>query len=245
VADTPSIHALIPAAGRSVRFGGTTLKQYAHLNGIPVIAHSIEAISAHPMVASVTVALAEDDGIFDELVRPAYPAVHTVTGGDSRAQTVLNGLQAIQSREPGCDWVLVHDAARPCLSREALNRLVVAGLASESGAIMAVPVSDTLKWADEDNGIERTIDRSRCWAAQTPQMFRAPQTPQMFRAPQLAAELNKALADGLNPTDEAAAMERAGHRPLLVEGRTTNIKITGAADLALAEFILHRQTMRD
>lgn len=234
--DKPSIHALIPAAGRSVRFGGTTLKQYAHLNGSPVIAHSIEAISAHPMVASVTVALAEDDGIFDELVRPAYSAVQTATGGDSRAQTVLNGLQAILSREPGCEWVLVHDAARPCLSRDALNRLVKAGLASKDGAIMAVPVSDTLKWAGEDSCIERTVDRSRCWVAQT---------PQMFRAKQLADELHDALEAGLNPTDESAAMERAGHRPLLVNGSTTNIKITGAEDLELAEFILQQQTVRN
>lgn len=230
--DRPAIHALIPAAGRSVRFGGTTLKQYAHLNGVPVIAHSIRAASAHPAVDSVTVALAADDGIFDELVRPDFPAVHTVTGGDCRARTVLNGLQAILAREAACDWVLVHDAARPCLSPGALERLLDAGLASEHGAILAMPVSDTLKWSGDDGRIDRTIDRSHCWSAQTPQMFRAPVLERLLR---------DALEAGEEPTDEAAAMERAGLRPLLVEGEPTNIKITGGGDLALAGFILEQR----
>lgn len=232
----PSVHALIPAAGRSVRFGGTTLKQYAHMMGVPVISHSIKAVSNHPAVASVTVALAEDDGIYDELVRPEWPDVKTAIGGDSRAQTVLNGLESILANETGCEWVVVHDAARPCLSREALERLIRAGLDSESGAILATPVSDTLKWEDGDGRIEKTIDRSRCWSAQT---------PQMFRVHELAENLRAALAAGMAPTDEAAAMERCGSRPLLVEGDSTNIKITGATDLALAEFILRRQTVRD
>jgi len=232
--ELPPVHALIPAAGRSVRFGGTTLKQYAHLLGSPVISHSIEAVSSHPAVASVTAALAADDGIFDELVRPEWPAVRTVVGGDSRAQTVLNGLRSIMAAEPDSEWVLVHDAARPCLSQERLDDLIRQAVASEHGAILAVPVSDTLKWAGEDGCIERTVDRSHCWAAQT---------PQMFRVWELAANLQKALDAGLRPTDEAAAMERAGIRPLLVEGSPGNIKVTGTGDLALAEFILQHQCL--
>ena len=234
--DHPRIHALIPAAGRSVRFGGTTLKQYAHLAGIPVISHSIEAVSRHPAVASVTVALAPDDGIFEELVRPDWPEVRTAVGGDSRARTVLNGLEAILTAEPGCEWVLVHDAARPCLSRESLDRLIEQGLESEHGAILACPVSDTLKWAGEDGRIDRTIDRTHCWAAQT---------PQFFRARELAVRLREALDAGEQPTDEAAAMERSGKRPVLVEGSPANIKITGARDLALAEFILHQLAVKE
>lgn len=234
--DAPMVHALIPAAGRSVRFGGTTLKQYAHLLGIPVISHSIEAVSKHPAVASVTVALAADDGIFNELVRPEWPDVQTAVGGDSRAQTVLNGLETILENEPDCEWVLVHDAARPCLSQESLDRLIGEGLAHPHGAILACPVSDTLKWAADDGRIEKTIDRSRCWAAQT---------PQLFRALELAANLRAALEAGFYPTDEAAAMERAGVRPLLVEGNATNIKVTGAGDLSLAEFILQHQSVRE
>lgn len=232
----PRIDALIPAAGLSVRFGGTTLKQYAHLMGQPVIAHSIEAVRRHRAVASVTVALAEDDGIYAALVGPGYPDVHTTTGGDSRARTVLNGLTAILQRNPDSEWVLVHDAARPCLPVAALRRLLSVGLRSEDGAILAVPVSDTLKRANDEGRIESTVDRNRFWAAQT---------PQLFRTRELAANLENALAAGESPTDDAAAMERAGRRPLLVEGPRSNIKITGPEDLALAEFILQRQTMDD
>lgn len=229
------VHALIPAAGRSVRFGGTMLKQYAHLLGMPVITHSILAVQSHPEVSSVTVALAEDDGIFEQLVRPGFPDVRTVTGGESRAQTVMNGVNFIITRYPECEWVLVHDAARPCLSTDDLTRLLDQGLQSESGAILAVPVNDTLKLSDADGLIERTVDRSRIWAAQT---------PQLFRAGALREHLQSALAAGGSPTDEASAMEQAGVRPLLVMGSPTNIKITGTEDLALAGFILQRQSVR-
>jgi 2-C-methyl-D-erythritol 4-phosphate cytidylyltransferase len=230
------IHALIPAAGRSVRFGGTTLKQYAHLSGTPVIAHSISAVSRHHSVVSVTVALAPDDGIFEQLIRPDFPAVKTVPGGDTRAQTVMNGLDFILQNHPASDWVLVHDAARPCLSSECLDRLVSKGLESASGAILAMPVNDTLKVSGQDGGIDRTVDRSPYWAAQT---------PQLFKVADLANNLAAALAAGEAPTDDAAAMERAGVRPLLVKGAATNIKITGADDLALAGFILRRQYVRE
>ncbi len=230
------VHALIPAAGHSVRFGGTTLKQYAHLLGLPVIAHSIEAVMRHDVVESVSVALASDDGIFDQLVRPNFPSVQTVTGGDSRAQTVMNGLRFIIDQHPDCEWVLVHDAARPCLSLADLNRLLDEGLQSDNGAILAVPVHDTLKLADDTGCIEQTADRSRYWAAQT---------PQLFRIRELVWNLEAAFSAGLDPTDEASAMEFAGVHPLLVEGSSSNIKITGAEDLALAEFILQRQLVRE
>jgi 2-C-methyl-D-erythritol 4-phosphate cytidylyltransferase len=147
---------------------------------------------------------------------------------------VLNGLESILQRNPSSEWVLVHDAARPCLPIAALRRLLTAGLASEHGAILAVPVSDTLKRANSDGCIESTVDRNHFWAAQT---------PQLFRTRQLAVHLEAALAAGESPTDDAAAMERAGLHPLLVEGPRSNIKITGPEDLALAEFILQRQSM--
>ena len=227
----PQVHALIPAAGRSVRFGGTVLKQYAHLMGQAVIAHSIAAVRNHPAVNRVTVALVPDDGIYEELIRPAYPDVATVIGGDCRAQTVLNGLRFIRERDPDCEWVLVHDAARPCLSNSSLDDLLTYGLASESGAILAVPVSDTMKLADEKGFIISTVNRTRYWSAQT---------PQLFRIDPLFTNLESSLALGLRPTDEAAAMETAGVHPLLVRGSASNIKITGSEDLALAEFILRQ-----
>jgi 2-C-methyl-D-erythritol 4-phosphate cytidylyltransferase len=227
----PRIHALIPAAGQSVRFGGTTLKQYAHLMGQAVIAHSIEAVRKHPAVKQVTVALAPDDGIYRELIRPAYRDVTTVMGGDNRAQTVLNGLRFIRENDSSCDWVLVHDAARPCLSSASLHDLLEQGLATDCGAILAMPVSDTLKLADENGYIESTVDRSHYWSAQT---------PQLFPIVQLLANLESAMASGYTPTDEAAAMEKAGVHPLLVKGSVSNIKITGSEDLALAESILRK-----
>ena len=230
------LHALIPAAGHSVRFGGTTLKQYAHLLGMPVMAHSIAAVERHDAVESVSVALAADDGIFDQLIRPNFPSVQTVTGSDSRAQTVMNGLRFIMEQHPDCEWVLVHDAARPCLSLADLNGLLDVGLKSDAGAILAVPVNDTLKLANDTGYIEQTVDRSRYWAAQT---------PQLFRIGELSFNLEAALSAGLTPTDEASAMEFAGAHPLLVKGSTSNIKITGAVDLALAEFILQRQSVRE
>jgi 2-C-methyl-D-erythritol 4-phosphate cytidylyltransferase len=229
------VHALIPAAGQSVRFGGTTLKQYAHLLGMPVMTHSIAAVMRHETVGSVTVALAPDDGIFDQLVRLSYPFIETVAGGETRAQTVMNGLLSIRDRHPDCEWLLVHDAARPCLSFADLDRLLDRGLKSDTGAILAVPVNDTLKIADGNGRIEQTVDRSRYWAAQT---------PQLFRIRDLETNLASALSGGLSPTDEASAMELAGIRPLLVKGSASNIKITGAGDLALAEFILQRQSVR-
>ena len=227
---------MIPAAGRSVRFGGTTVKQYAHLLGKPVLGHSIDAVRRSNAVRSVTVALAEDDGIFEELMRPSYPDVRTAIGGDTRAQTVMNGVDYILELDPSCEWVLVHDAARPCLSRDALVRLLREGLQCPDGAILAVPVHDTLKIADASIRIAKTVDRTRYWAAQT---------PQLFPARELAANLQAALDAGESPTDEAAAMERFGARPLLVKDRRTNIKITGSEDLALAQFILQQRAGDD
>ena len=228
----PRVHALIPAAGQSVRFGGTTLKQYAHLLGRPVIAHSMESMLGHPGVKGLTVALAPDDGIYDELIRPGYPEVTTVTGGDFRAITVLNGLKFIRDEDSECEWVLVHDAARPCLARQDLDRLLREGLASESGAILAVPVTDTLKQATANQVSAGTVDRTALWAAQT---------PQLFPLDALLQHLRSAITFGRPPTDEAEAMERAGIRPLLVAGSSSNIKITGPDDLALAESILLRR----
>ena len=225
----PRIHALIPAAGRSVRFGGTTLKQYAHLLGKPVLSHTIDILASHPRVAAVTVALAEDDGIYDALVRPDFPRVSTTIGGDSRAMTVLNGLRYILEHDPGAQWVLVHDAARPCLPRAQLDTLLDAGLKSKDGAILAIPVSDTIKRAGIENRIAATVDRNGLWRAQT---------PQMFRLAGLLHALEQALQSGEQPTDEASAMERIGAHPLLVPGAQINIKITGSEDLKLAELLL-------
>lgn len=225
----PRIHALIPAAGASGRFGGTVLKQYAHLLGKPVIAHAIEALRRDPSVSAVTVALAEDDGIYDDLVRPEFPAIETMVGGASRARTVMRGLRHILATDEAAEWVLVHDAARPCLQPRMLEELIRSGLECPDGAILAIPLNDTVKRADAEKRIERTLDREGLWAAQT---------PQFFPLHRLARALADALEAGESPTDEAAAMERTGARPALVIGAQSNIKITRPEDLRLAEALL-------
>jgi 2-C-methyl-D-erythritol 4-phosphate cytidylyltransferase len=229
------IHALIPAAGQSLRFGGTIIKQYANLLGKPVMAHSIAAVQQHPLVTQVTVAISADDGLFAELVRPEMPEIHTLTGGDSRARTVLNGLQYIAANDPQADWVLVHDAARPCLSADALARLVDHAGSTGFGAILALPVSDTLKQADDNGRVSSTVDRQNLWSAQT---------PQLFPLQELLTALGVALQFGPPPTDEAQAMERSGFAVGLVQGSSDNIKITRPEDLAIAEAIMQRQRGR-
>ncbi len=229
------IHALIPGAGQSLRFGGTIIKQYANLLGMPVMAHSIAAVRQHPSITRVTVAISADDGLFAELVRPEMPEIHTLTGGDSRAHTVLNGLQYIAANDPQADWVLVHDAARPCLGADALARLVTHAETTGFGAILAMPVSDTLKQADDEGRVSSTVDRQNLWSAQT---------PQLFPLQELLTALGVALQFGPPPTDEAQAMERSGFPVGLVQGSSDNIKITRPEDLAIAEAIMQRQRAR-
>lgn len=225
----PRIHALIPAAGQSLRFGGATAKQYVAVLGKPVLAHSIDALIHHPFICAVTVALSKDDGIYDELIRPGYPQVNTITGGADRAQSVLNGLNYISISDPACDWVLVHDAARPCLGETHLQLLIEKACSHEHGAILATPVTDTLKREADLNQIEKTCDRQGLWMAQT---------PQLFPIKTLLNALKTAIESGKPPTDEAEAMERVGFKPTLVSGSTNNIKITTSDDLVMVEFIL-------
>ncbi len=230
----PRIHAIIPAAGAGTRLasGDAPPKQYRNLLGKPMLQWSVERLAAHPRIDGVTVALAEGDRHFDTIEFSAPHPVRKVTGGPTRAHSVLNALrQAID--EGAADWVLVHDAARPCLSRDALDRLFEEGLASPDGAILALPVSDTIKQAGDDNErIARTVDRTGLWAAQT---------PQLFPARLLETALARRLADDAPPTDEAGAVEAEGRRPRLVAGSSSNLKVTYPGDLALAEAILRRQ----
>jgi len=228
---TQQIHVLIPAAGHGLRFGGAMLKQYLPVRGKAVLAHSISVFQFHPMISSITVILAEDDQWFETALGPLSAKVNTVTGGETRAHSVRNGLRYIADNYSDSDWALVHDAARPCLSFSRLEKFLEQGLASVHGAILALPVGDTLKRAGAAQEIVGTVDRTGLWAAQTPQMFRA-------RA--LAEAIDAAHSAGCELTDEASAMEFMGVSPLLVMGSAANIKITHASDLAIAEALLPR-----
>jgi len=218
---------LVPAAGSGSRFGADGLKQYSPLAGKPMLVHSIECLLATPEVEIVFVVLAPADmefrkhdwSAFGERLAPLY------CGGASRRDSVLNGLVAAASLVDSNDWILVHDAARPCLGKAELRRLIDEAGRDEVGGILAVPVADTLKRTDDEHRIVATEPRDGLWRAQTPQMFRH-------------GMLLRALREIEHVTDDASAVEALGYKPKLVEGSTRNLKVTFPADLDIAERLL-------
>jgi 2-C-methyl-D-erythritol 4-phosphate cytidylyltransferase len=215
---------VIAAAGRAVRFGGPVPKPYLKIAGATLLEHCLRTFTSLPGVAGGAVVLATGDRRFERLPAALRRRVVAVEGGDTRARSVLNGLQSLITAAAD-DWVLVHDAARPCVPRRDLRALVGACRRDSVGGLLAAPVADTVKQADEDGRSLRTLPREGLWRAQT---------PQMFRLGILAGALAQALAAGFEPTDEAAAIEKQGLRPRLVEGSPLNVKVTRPADLAFA-----------
>jgi 2-C-methyl-D-erythritol 4-phosphate cytidylyltransferase len=231
----PAFWVVIPAAGRGTRFGSPLPKQYLPVQGQPLIAYTLQALFAHPAVAGAVVAISQDDPDWPGWQQFAGKPVQTCVGGASRAESVLAGLQALPASVRADDFVLVHDAARPNLAAEDLHQLLERGGADPVGAILAAPVRDTLKRAGDDGGIDATEPRARLWRAFT---------PQLFRRLQLTRALQAAAASGIEVTDEAMAMERLEHRPLLIEGSENNFKITTPADLERFEFVLQQKRER-
>jgi 2-C-methyl-D-erythritol 4-phosphate cytidylyltransferase len=223
--------ALIPAAGMGLRVGADIPKQYLQLAGRCVIEHGLSLFINHTRIAGVVVVLAPDDRHWSGLTLSRSPRVHTVMGGAERPESVLAGLERLKSLASDDDWVLVHDAARPCLSRAMLDGLISELERDPVGGLLALPACDTIKQADGER-VTATLDRRMLWQAQT---------PQMFRLGSLHAALTEALRAGLMATDESYAMEQAGHAPRLIEGSVDNLKITRPEDIALAEFILRRR----
>lgn len=222
---------LIVAAGNGSRFGGTAPKQYHALAGRPMLHHAVRGLLTAGEIETVFVVLAPDDGVFrgcdwsefGDRLAPLY------CGGSSRHDSVLNGLVAASSAIDPEDWVLVHDAARPCLGKDELRRLIDTVAGEDAGGILAVPVADTLKRADDEQRIVATEARDRLWQAQTPQMFRA-------------GLLVEALETAPNVTDEASAIEALGLHPKLVESESTNFKVTYPQDMRLAELLLSQKS---
>ncbi len=221
--------AVVVAAGRGERFGGATPKQYARLLGRPVLSWSLAALLASPAVDGIVVALAPGDRRWKRLAESRDPRVQTCVGGDRREASVSNALAALQTQARDGDWVIVHDAARPCLRRQDLDALISATRSDAVGGLLAVPVADTLKADDGLGRSLRTADRSGLWRALTPQMFRY---GLLRRALAMCLERERGV------TDEASAIEALGLRPRLVPGRADNIKLTTPADIGLAEAIL-------
>jgi 2-C-methyl-D-erythritol 4-phosphate cytidylyltransferase len=226
----PRYFALVPAAGSGSRMGGELPKQYLPLLGKPLIYHTLSALCAVPAIERVFVVLSVDDaewerydwGVLGSRLMPLF------CGGPTRADSVLGGLRAIKDEVAATDWILVHDAARPCVAGWQIEKLMRELAHDDVGGLLAVPVADTLKRADERHRVAGTVARESLWRAQTPQMFRY-------------MMLRRALEGTRDVTDEAAAIEAAGLRPRLIEGDVANLKVTWPFDLLLAQWILRRR----
>jgi 2-C-methyl-D-erythritol 4-phosphate cytidylyltransferase len=223
--------AVIPAAGTGSRVGGALPKQYLAIGGRPLLYFAIARLCAHAAIERVCVVLSADDVHFDSFDWKPFAGKLSAlrVGGRSRAASVLNGLEKLSGEANLDDWILVHDAARPCLSAQMLDRLIGEVGDDAAGGLLAVPVADTLKRAGEDGRSIRTEPRAGLWQAQTPQMFRYGLLLRALRA----CDLDLA-------TDEAAAIEGLGLQPKLVQSDSTNLKVTHAQDIALAELILNK-----
>lgn len=231
-ADAPAFWAVLPAAGIGRRMGSPTPKQYLDLAGRAVIDHALELFIADARIRAVAVALDPGDRHWPLTAYAGHPKVIRAPGGAERCHSVLNALEVLAARAQADDWVLVHDAARPCLRPGDLDRLIRTLLDDPIGGLLGIPVRDTMKRAGASDRIGATVDRASLWHAFT---------PQMFRLGQLGAALRDALAAEDLVTDDASAMERIGRAPRLVEGHADNIKITRAEDLPLARFYLQQQ----
>jgi 2-C-methyl-D-erythritol 4-phosphate cytidylyltransferase len=222
---------VIPAAGSGRRFSSHVPKQYAALAGSTVIEHALAPFEADPDCAGIVVALSPDDASWPAVAARRPRVVETIEGGEQRAHSVRNALRALAPRVREDDWIMVHDAARPCFSAADLAALKRELAAHAVGGLLAIPLADTLKRAEAASPVDvaATVERSGMWRAAT---------PQMFRFGSLLRALEAALDSMRIPTDEAQAIEWANLAPRLVAGRADNIKVTTADDLALATAIL-------
>ena len=221
--------ALIPAAGTGSRVGDGCPKQYMTLLGKPMLAYSIDILANHPRIAAVYVVISSEDSLFQSFEWDVSGAELPVlrVGGATRAQSVTNGLRAMGDAVGPDDWVLVHDAARPCLSSELLGRLIDGVGDDDVGGLLACRIADTVKSADAHDRVKETRPRDGLWGAQT---------PQMFHRGLLERALSEAESDKI--TDESSAIELLGLQPLLIESNAENLKVTFPSDLQLAEKIL-------
>lgn len=230
------VWAVIPAAGIGSRMSASTPKQYLPLLKQAVIVHAVQRLANTPAVKGIWIGISEHDHYWSQhnntfKKMPKFRG--TYTGGDERAKTVLNGLHTILQQADPLDWVLVHDAARPCVRVNDVTTLVSTVIQSNCvGGLLAVPVADTVKRADREQTVTETVSREGLWRALT---------PQMFRLGELKQALETGLENGLNITDEASAIEYNGGKPLVVSGHADNIKITLPQDLDLAELFLRKQ----
>lgn len=223
---------IVPAAGIGARMGSITPKQYLPLGGQTVLGQTLHRLASLPGLSRIVVALHPEDHFWPALALPAGVSVSVCEGGSQRSQSVLNALLSLQGEARDDDWVLVHDAVRPCVRVAEIATLLCEIAGHPCGGLLAVPVSSTLKRRDEAGNVTATLPRENVWQATT---------PQAFRAGLLRHALEVALLRGAEITDEASALELVGYTPRLVRGSADNIKITYPEDLHLAELILAAQ----
>ncbi|PKM36928.1 MAG: 2-C-methyl-D-erythritol 4-phosphate cytidylyltransferase [Gammaproteobacteria bacterium HGW-Gammaproteobacteria-10] len=228
--NTQSIWAVVPAAGVGKRMQADRPKQYLELAGKTVLEHTLARLLQADVFAGVSVAISVEDPYWPELAISKNDRVLTASGGKERADSVLSALRVIADRARGNDWVLVHDAARPCITVADIRLLINTLQNDEVGGILALSSHDTLKNVESDS-ILGTLDRTHIWRALTPQMFRYGQLKQALEA----------SVGNPRVTDEASALELLGLQPKIVEGRPDNIKITRPEDLPLAQFYMEQQ----
>lgn len=226
----PRLWAVIPAAGSGKRFSAHHLKQYQPLGSKTVLEHSIQRLCGLPLSGYV-LCIAEQDHYIHQLTLPQQEIAHFCLGGAERVNSVLNGLYYLKHQQLAQedDWVLVHDAARPCVHQDSLQQLYQTAISTGQSAILAIPVRDTLKKATIHQSIEKTVDREQLWQAQT---------PQIAKLSILIQAIEYALTHQITITDEASALEHYGETVHLVTGRADNLKITYPEDLVLAQLIL-------
>lgn len=225
---SPDVIAVVPAAGIGSRMQTECPKQYLHIGDKTILEHAVASLLAHPRISHVIIAISPTDCWFASLPLATDPNVTVVTGGGLRADSVLAGLQVAGNAQ----WVLVHDAARPCLHQDDLARLMALVETSKVGGILAAPVRDTMKRGEPGKPlIAHTVEREDLWHALT---------PQLFPLELLHSCLTRALNEGATITDEASALEYCGFHPELISARADNIKVTRPEDLALAAFYLTR-----
>lgn len=228
--------AVVPAAGIGSRMRSEVPKQYLSIAGETVLARTISRLLALDELSTVVVALSASDRWWSELSVSCDSRVETVVGGAERADSVLAGLKALAGRAAPDDWVMVHDAARPCVLPDHIESMRQSLADHSVGGLMAIPVADTLKRGDASQAVVATVDRSGLWAAQT---------PQLFRYQVLHDSLERALREGVVVTDEASAVEWAGFQPKLFPGSNRNLKITMPEDVELAAMILAAQSSQE
>lgn len=231
----PRYWAVVPAAGSGKRMDSELPKQYLPLCGRTVIEHTLQRLLSHAKISGVVVAVAGTDPYFAAIsarLPDCGKPFLMAEGGSERCHSVLSALRALEPMASPTDWVLVHDAVRPCLRHADIDRLMHALDGHPTGGLLGLRLHDTIKRVDAAGGVRATENRSELWRALT---------PQMFRLGALSAALGQAIVDQAAVTDECSAMERLGAVPLMVQGAPDNIKITHPQDLPLAEFYLDQQ----